>query len=313
MEDRYIQIQNLTKIFKKNIVLAGMNLDIPKGKIFGIIGENGSGKTTLLNILIGYYKPDSGLVLFESKDIFSDLSAVEQRFGFATQANAFYDKLSVIENLYYFGRLYNVSKVDLKKRAQELLDFLELTPFKNKLGFQLSTGMQRRLDIACSLIHKPDVLILDEPTEDLDPVLRKQTLNLIRKISKEEGTTVVITSHLLEELQDLCDIVGILHKGRIVKIGSPKELEEEYSKEKVVSFEFASKDYANFLKKIKKGAKIGNIDYIGNKVILTTKDGEKLLRIIPEMARKSKEKLEYLSLDHPSLDLIFEKIVKEGR
>jgi ABC-2 type transport system ATP-binding protein len=313
MEGHYLQIQNLTKTFKKNIVLSGLNLDIPKGKIIGIIGENGSGKTTLLNILIGYYKPDIGIVLFESKDIFREMYEVEQRFGFATQANAFYDKLSVVENLHYFGRLYNVNKKDLKKRIDELLDFLELKQFKNKLGSQLSTGMQRRLDIACSLIHKPDVLILDEPTEDLDPVLRKEILHLIKKINKEEGTTVIITSHLLEELEDLCDLVGILHHGRIVKVGTPEELEGEYSKEKVVTFELLSQSYAKFLKKLKKRAKIKNIDYIGDKVILTTKDGEKLLKIIPEMVKKNKEKLEYISLDKPSLDLIFEKIIKEGR
>jgi len=309
----FIEIKNLTKNFGKKTVLDKIDLDIPYNKIFGLIGENGSGKTTLLNTLVGFYKPNRGTVLFQSLDIFKDMRGVETRFGFATQAGSFYPNLSVDENLRYFGRLYNLKGRALKERINKLLELVELDYARKTLGKELSTGMKRRLDIACALIHKPVVLILDEPTEDLDPMLRKELLNLIRRIN-ESGVTIIITSHLLEEVEELCDEVAILHRGRLLEKGTPEKIEKKYGKNEVVHLELESRNYQAFVKElIKKRAKIEDVDYEGKKILLYTPKGDKLLNTIMKVAKAKKEKIIYVSADKMSLNIIFEMIVRGER
>ncbi len=306
----FIEIKKLTKVFNKKIVLDNITLDLPYNKIIGIIGENGSGKTTLLNTLVGFYKPTKGSVFFQSLDIFKDMRGVETRFGFATQAGSFYPTLTVEENLKYFGRLYNIPRRELKERINKLLNLVELEYAKKSLGGQLSTGMKRRLDIACALIHKPVVLILDEPTEDLDPMLRKELLNLIRRIN-ESGVTIIITSHLLEEVEDLCDMVAILHRGKLMEVGSPTEIEKKYGKSEVVRLELESRNYQAFVKElIKKRAKIQDVDYEGKKILLYTPKGDVLLDQIMKVAKSRRDKVVYVSADKMSLNIIFEIIIR---
>ena len=307
--DEYIEIRGVTKRFKNNLVLDNLSLKIPKGKLFGVIGENGSGKTTLLNIIIGFLKPDKGTVLFEGIDIFSELRDIEAHFGFATQESAFYKHLTVEENLFYYGNLYKIPKKELNDRVKKILDLVNLSNAKHISANHLSVGMKRRLDIACALIHKPYVLILDEPTEDLDPLLRIDMLNLIRRI-KQDGTTVIITSHHLEEVEEYCDIVAILSKAKIIKIGTPEQLELEYSKNMVVEFELASKNYIDFVKKIKDKIKIHSIEYENNRVIILTQEAVKLANLVFDLAKAHKEEIVYLNLNRPSLDLIFKSIIR---
>jgi len=226
----YIEFENISKKFGNTLVLDNLNLSIPYGEITAIIGPSGSGKTTMLNLLIGFVKPTKGRILFQSRNIIKDFSNVTTLFGFAAQEFSFYGELTVEENLYYFGNLYKLKKEELKARADELLKLLDIDYARKTLAKRLSAGMGRRLDIACSLIHNPKVLILDEPTQDLDPILRKELVGSIRKINRERETTVIITSHLLGEIDDLCDNIGILYKGKIVKIGSPEQLKRFYGK-----------------------------------------------------------------------------------
>lgn len=309
----FIEVKSIVKVFGKHIVLDDISLEIPYGKIFGIIGENGSGKTTLLNILIGFYKPTRGTILFQGLDIFKDMHGVETRFGFATQAGSFYPKLTAEENLWYFGRLYEIPRQELKERIRKLLDLVELTYAKKTLGGDLSTGMKRRLDIACALIHKPVVLILDEPTEDLDPLLRKELITLIKRIN-ENGVTVIITSHLLEEVEELCDIVAILHRGKLLKVGSPNAIEHEYGKNEIVKLELESKSYQAFVKKlIQRGGKVEDVDYEGQKILIYTPKGDRLLSLIMNTAKLMKEKVNHISVDKMSLNIIFESIVRGER
>ena len=307
--DNYIEIRGVTKRFKDKLVLDDISLVVPKGKIFGIIGQNGSGKTTLLNMLIGFLKPNKGNILFQGIDTFKDMKDIEIHFGFATQEDAFYYHLTVEENLYYFGRLYNINKKEIKDRIKKILDLLKLESSLHVLGSHLSVGMRRRLDIACALIHKPSVLILDEPTEDLDPLLRKELLSLIKRIN-EQGTTVIITSHHLEELESICDEVVILNKTKIVKIGTPEELEMGYSKNMILTLELSSGKYSDFVKKLKSKVRIVDVNYENNQALLETPDGLKLLSAALKLAKERKEVVVYISLDRPSLDVIFENIVR---
>ncbi len=225
----YIEFKNVSKSFGKHLVLNNMSMSVPFGEITGIIGASGSGKTTILNLLIGFYKQTSGKIMFQSREILKDIKNVNTIFGFATQGGSFYGELNVEENLKYFGKLYSLKSKAINDRITELLRLLELEEARKFLGKNLSAGMQRRLDIACALIHSPKVLILDEPTEDLDPLLRKEIIKTLKKI-RDTGTTIILTSHLLGEIETLCENIGILNCGRIVKFDSPSNLKKLYGK-----------------------------------------------------------------------------------
>src|SRR3989344_8237467 len=273
----FIQLVNVTKIFGKNIVLEGLNLEINYGEILGIIGKSGSGKTTLLNLVIGFLKADKGEVIFQSRKIEKDVSNVNMQFGFSSQESSFYDKLSVEENLQYFGSLYKIDDNTLKKRITELLNFVGLEDYGKYLAINLSAGMKKRLDIACSLVHDPKILILDEPTSDLDPYLRRDILKLLKKINKEKSVTIAITSHLLDEL-DICDKIAILDNKKIITKGSSNELKDKYIRNMEIILETSSRNYGWLEKSFKNNRDASKTLVKDGKFILYTDNAESVLK-----------------------------------
>lgn len=228
MDDEFIQFKGVTKKFGKNVVLDNVDITIPEKKIMGIVGASGEGKTTILKIMIGFYKPTKGEVLYMRRNIFKEMKGGLKRFfGFATEDGSFYNDLTVKENLFHYGRLYKMKRGDIRKRSAELIDLVGLSHAVHTLAGHLSMGMKKRLDVAISLIHKPQVLIMDEPTADLDPLLRNHMLALIRKI-RDNGTTVVITTQLLTEMDKICDKIAILYNAKIVEQGEPAKIRKKY-------------------------------------------------------------------------------------
>jgi len=311
-EDSLIELKDITKSYRKNLVLDNISLKISKGSVFGLIGRSGCGKTTLLNIMIGFIKPNKGNVFFNNKNILKDMSNVEQLFGFAAQDLSFYDTLTVKENLEYFGRLYYLNKADIDKKVNELIKLVELDTSRNKLANELSSGMKRRLDIACSLIHNPKVLLLDEPTQDLDPLLRREIINLIHKIN-ENGTTVIITTHLLGEIDHLCDQIAILNNGKVAKINSPAELSDDIIRNKMITIETASRKYSSISEKIKRLSFVDHIIEAENRLIIHTPQPQKTLDRVIKIVKSSKDQLSFVQLSKPSLDDVFESIIMESK
>lgn len=305
-----IEIKGITKEFGKNTVLDKINLEIPPRKIFGIIGESGSGKTTLLKTLIGYWKPDDGEIFYEGRNLEKDIKFIKQIVGFATQDNCVYPKLTVRENLEYFGAMCNVPNNTLQRNIDKILDLVELKNADNKLAEELSGGMQRRLDIACALIHNPKILILDEPTEDLDPLLRRDIMDLIKKIN-ENDTTVIITSHLLDETDQLCDEIAILHDGRVLEAGTPDQLKDNYSKNEEIHLITRGRKYKTIVSKLKeKGVTKAVVE--GNKLIIYSKDAEKTLYHVLRAVDETDRLIE-IDLKKPTLTEVFESLVKKAR
>jgi ABC-2 type transport system ATP-binding protein len=221
--DSIIQIKNLTKNFGREQILDQINLNISRGKIIGLTGESGTGKTTLINILIGFLESDEGEIFFNSKGSLLNLNDLRKdnafyRFlGVSTQECSFYQDLSVNDNLMLYGSLNGLEKVGMNKRIDNLLNLVNLSEKKEELVSRLSSGMQKRLDIACSLIHKPKIIFLDEPTAHLDEKNREIIWSLVRKI-KDEGTTVVVASHFLEELRKACDEIYLIKDKKIQNV-----------------------------------------------------------------------------------------------
>lgn len=304
----FIQFQNITKKFGDKVVLNGVNLEINYGERFGIIGISGSGKTTLLNILIGFLNPNNGHIYYQSRDIIRDKENIRRTFGFATQDGSFYTKLGVKENIDYFGKLYGMAQIDINRRADGLLKLVGLHEARNVLAENLSKGMQRRLDIACALIHDPKVLILDEPTEDLDPMLRKDILLLIKKIN-ERGTTVIITSHLLTEVEAICNKIAILHNGRIIETGSTDHLKGRYYKNEEIHLQTSPGNYEKIAKNLRK-IYIDSIDIKEHKMVVYTPKAERVLHHILHVIESSREELIDVTVNKPTLEEVFERLTK---
>lgn len=218
MKRLLVRVDNVSKKFDDNLVLKDINLDIYNKEIIGLLGLSGSGKTTLLNIICGFLKPTKGVILYNYSEFFGgeDLKPIYYKnghfkslIGFSTQNPSFYLQLTVEENLKYFGVLFGVDKDILNTRIKRILDVLDLTDAKKLLAKELSEGMKKRLDVGCSLIHNPKILILDEPTSNLDFKLREELLMYIQKINKS-GVTIIFVSHFLEEIRTICNKVLII-------------------------------------------------------------------------------------------------------
>ena len=301
-----IDIKGVTKRFGNKTVLDNIDLTIPEGDIFGIIGINGSGKTTLLRLLIGYYKPTTGTITYKGKNLTTVLKHIKKEFGFTTQDNSFYPQLTVEENITYFGSLYGLSKEHIRRNMNDILILVELDNARSVPAEHLSGGMQRRLDMACSIIHSPHVLILDEPTEDLDPILRREILRLIKRIN-DLGTTVIITSHLLDDVETICQQVAILHNNSIVKVGSVNDIKKLYKKKEEIHIELASHNYKDIL---------GNLnidDYLiedGILVVYTDK-AEHTLHQILHIIEHNHDNILYVDMKKPSLQEVFNTLTNK--
>ena len=308
--DSLLEVIGVSKKFKRKVVLHDVNLDIPAGKIFGIIGISGSGKTTLLNSIVGFYRTDQGQVLYQGKRIDRGLHQVRKEFGFATQTNSFYPKLTVEENLHYFGTLYGLQKKTIAANITKILSQLQLEDVRHIVAENLSGGMKRRLDMACALIHTPKVLILDEPTEELDPRLRGEMIELIKQI-RDAGTTIIVTSHLLWEMERLCDQVAVLHNSQVVHVGSIEQLRSLYGKNEEIHLETASGKYEYVTRSLKKND-VKKTEQRGNTFIIhCNAPGEQVLHQVMKAVAKKKDKINIVDIRKPSLNDVFMKIVNE--
>ncbi len=230
-----IQLKEVSKKFGKNVVLEDINIVIEENDILGVIGQSGSGKTTFLNLIAGFLEPSEGKIFYHSgpaskpKDLSKNLYSIKKNIGFTPQHNSLYPKLTITENLLHFGEMYNLKKETLINNIKSLIHFTRLHEHRNKLAEQLSSGMQKRLDISCSLVHKPKVLILDEPTADLDPLLQQELLRFLKEINKQ-GVTIIIASHDLEGIEKICNKVAIIHKKTIRSQGLIEDVRKPFLK-----------------------------------------------------------------------------------
>ncbi|MCK5291511.1 MAG: ABC transporter ATP-binding protein [Thermoplasmata archaeon] len=215
--------KNLVKKFGDLTAVDDLNLEIPKGEIFGFIGPNGSGKTTAIKILCGLLKPTSGESYVLGKKIPN--TSIFPRIGYMPQETALYLDLTVKQTIQFFGEIYGLSKDAIAKREEEMLDFVDLKARRNEIVDNLSGGMKHRLSLAVSLIHEPELLLLDEPTVGVDPELRSSFWSYFKDLASK-GVTVLITTHYMDEA-NRCDRVGMIRLGKLVAVGSPAHMKEE--------------------------------------------------------------------------------------
>lgn len=225
MSTSVIHIENLVKRYKELIALDHFNLDIKEGEIFGLLGPNGSGKTTTISCILALLEYDKGVIKVFGKDMIPNSFDIKKDIGVVLQDVAVFNELTVYENIDYFCGLYIKDKKLRKQYVEEAIEFVDIDKFRKFYPKKLSGGLLRRLNIACGIAHKPKLIFLDEPTVAVDPQSRNNILEGIVKLNKM-GATIVYTSHYMEEVEQICDRIAIMDKGKNITIGTADELKK---------------------------------------------------------------------------------------
>jgi ABC-2 type transport system ATP-binding protein len=228
-----VEVRDVVKRYGENIAVDNMSMEVAEGEILGLLGPNGAGKTTLINSIIGITSISSGKIKIFDSVMTQNNYNVKKNIGVVPQNLAIYNEFKAQENIEYFGRLYGLKGQQLKDSVRQALEFTGLWERKNDYPKNFSGGMQRRLNIACSIVHKPKLIIMDEPTVGIDPQSRNHILDSVKKLN-EMGSTVIYTSHYMEEIEALCSRVVIMDKGRLIAQGSIEDLKDYVKDEQIV-------------------------------------------------------------------------------
>ena len=218
-----LEIQNLTKQYGKFLALNNLNLHIDKGEIYGFVGPNGAGKTTTMRIICGLLKPTSGIVTVDGIDALSHPDDIKRKVGYVPDFFGVYDNLKVMEYMEFYGSMYGMERSDIDEISEGLLELVSLSDKKDEFVDTLSRGMKQRLCVARALIHNPDLLILDEPNSGLDPRARFEMKEILKNLGNM-GKTILISSHILPELSEMCTSIGIMERGQLVVSGKVDEI-----------------------------------------------------------------------------------------
>ncbi len=218
-----LHIVNLYKKYDSLLALDGLNMEIKKGQLYGFVGPNGAGKTTTIRIVAGLLRPTGGQVWIDGIQVGKDVKPLKSKIGYVPDFFGVYDNLTVMEYLEFYGSAYGITGKDSRKRAMEVLEQVELHDLEDRFVDELSRGMQQRLCLARALIHRPQLLVMDEPASGLDPGARRIFKEVLRNL-RQEGYTVLISSHILSELADMCTNVGIINQGKMVLQGDIEDI-----------------------------------------------------------------------------------------
>lgn len=298
-----VEIKNLVKRYKDFIAVDNLSLSIKEGEIFGLLGPNGAGKTTTINTILGLSKKDSGEVKIFGMSLDKNEEEIKRNIGIVPQNIALFNDLKAYENVEFFGRLYGLRGNLLKQRVEEALEFTGLLDRKKDYPEKYSGGMQRRLNIACAIVHKPRLIIMDEPTVGIDPQSRNHILNSVRKLN-ESGSTVIYTSHYMEEIEELCTDITIMDHGKVIAKGTKEDLKSLVDIEEKITFTLSNVNYT-MIEQIKKTS--GIIECVledRNLTVISQKGSKNLSRIIDSISNLNCEILG-IDVEKPSLEGVF--------
>ncbi|MEW8995288.1 ATP-binding cassette domain-containing protein [Clostridium sp.] len=298
-----IKVKNISKRFNDKLVLDNISYEVKEGEIFGFIGPNGAGKSTLINIMTSLLTPDNGTIEICGYDILTEPIKAKECMGYVPQELALMEDLNAYDNLEFFGALYGLKGKLLKERIAEALKVTGLEETRKQKVKKFSGGMKRRLNIAVSILHHPKVLILDEPTVGVDPQSRNHIFSFIKNICKEWGTTVIYTSHYMEEIEELCKRVFIIDLGKEVSYGDREEIKASvFSNNKVI---IETQEISG--ETIMKLKDVEGIDKVSDKdnVLTLTIDSKFKLASILSLLEKEKVNIKKISYEEAKLEDVF--------
>ena len=300
-----IETKSLTKSFGDVTAVNDISFSVKTGEIFGFLGPNGAGKSTTMMILTTLLKPTSGHALISEFDVMSDAKRVRENIGYVQQETTVDEYLTGRENLLLQAKLNHIPKNEINSRIDEVLELIELSDKQNDSVVTYSGGMRKRLDIAGGLLHRPKVLFLDEPTVGLDIQTRRKIWEYVKKIHTEFDMTIFLSTHYMEEADNLCDRVGIIDGGKIQVIDSPENLKNAMGNE-VISIILEDDSVSDsFLSKLKEIEFVKNTKEDGTKLTLFVSNGTEVIPKIFQIASDQKIKIITISLTRPTLDDVF--------
>lgn len=299
-----IEVQSLKKSFKKKVAVENMNFYLEDGESVGLLGPNGAGKSTAISMISTLIPPTQGSITYNGKDALTKPDELRKDLGVVLQEIALYEELSAYENMKFFGKVYGLSGKLLEDRIQEILKLVGLTGRQKEAVETYSGGMKRRINLAVALMHKPKTLIMDEPTVGIDPQSRNYILDMVRNLNREEGLTVLYTSHYMEEVEKLCDRVYIMDEGRVIASGTKEELKSILSNEETVTIQVdeAKEAFADLLSSQQGITQVMKND---QGYSLITSRGEQLLEEIFDYAKQTHVKILSIHVQTPTLEDVF--------
>ncbi|GAB2497290.1 ABC transporter ATP-binding protein [Alkalibacterium psychrotolerans] len=299
-----LETRNLTKKFKTLTAVNHVNLFLDKGESVGLLGPNGAGKSTTISMISTLLPPTSGEVLFNGKNALKESQELRKVLGVVPQEIALYEELSAYENMKFFGRVYGLKGKKLSRRIDDVLDLIGLTERKKEAVKTYSGGMKRRINIGITLLHEPEILIMDEPTVGIDPQSRNYILDMIRQLNLEKNITVLYTSHYMEEVEKLCDRVYIMDHGEVIASGTNEELKSILSNEESIRIDVHTLSPA-FEQALSRHEVVKKVTEEGQGYKVIAPKGTELLGDIFELAKQTQTKITSVSIQTPTLEDVF--------
>ncbi len=301
--DPIIEVRKLVKRYGELTAVDSVSFEVVEGEIFGLLGPNGAGKTTTIAVLASLIPPTSGTALIAGIDVTRDSLATRSKIGVVPQEIALYPSLSARDNLAFWGRMYGVPSETLSRRIDELLETVQLSERAGNRLDTFSGGMKRRVNIAAGLLHRPDVLFLDEPTVGIDPRTRRSILDLVSDLNAQ-GLTVLYTTHYLEEAEFLCDRIGIMDEGKMIAIGTRAELTAGIGMSEVITIaaDGLGDEAARWIESL---PEIQEVSLLETEITINAKAGSNLLPAIVERLSAGGVRIHSVDVSSPNLESVF--------
>lgn len=299
-----IQLKDVTKRYDDKLAVDNISLDIEEGELFGLLGPNGAGKSTLISMICGLTKLDKGDIIINGSSIKTNPIAAKQNIGLVPQEIALYENISAIDNLKFWGKMYSLKGNILKERIEEVLEATGLKDRRKEKVSKFSGGMKRRLNIACAVMHYPKIVIMDEPTVGIDPQSRNNILEFTKELNKKHGSTLIYTSHYMEEVEALCSKVCILDEGKVIAKGDQDHIKRMIMNEERV--EITISEYKPEIDLIlKKLNSVREVVYKDSKLTVIMQDTQRSIQQIIEVLIKEEIGISDISIKKPTLETVF--------
>ena len=300
-----IEINHLTRDFKSATAVDELTMSIAPGELFGLVGPDGAGKTTTLRLLAGLLDVTDGEAMILDFDLESQAESIKPHVGYMAQQFSLYGELSVLENLAFFAELFNVSKQEQRERTDRLLAFAGLTEFTDRWASKLSGGMQKKLALACTLIHQPKILLHDEPTTGVDPVSRREFWNILTELHVD-GTTIIVSTPYMDEA-DRCSRVGLMYAGKLVECDTPQNIRGKLEGDVI---EVQAEDWQKTLETVANLEGVHEAQTYGEAVNLLVDDGQKRLSEIESVLNKSNIKYRSVRIAPARMEEAFISLIR---
>jgi ABC-2 type transport system ATP-binding protein len=300
-----LQAENIKKAYGKKTIVKGISFSLKKGESFGLLGPNGAGKSTTISMISGLVPLDGGEITVGGYVIGKDTNKAKQKIGIVPQEIALYPTLTAQENLVFWGKMYGLTHGEAKKRSAEVLEYVGLTERAKEKIETFSGGMKRRINIGAALMHKPELLIMDEPTVGIDPQSRNHILETVKQLN-ETGMTVIYTSHYMEEVEYLCDRIGIIDQGEMIAIGTKTDLCSRLGGDTIIQMTVSRTD-EGFLSAVRSLAHVNDVTVSESelKIEVAAAHHEKVVTSLLTKAAAHQTNLLSLQVQEPNLERLF--------